>query len=242
MRRLQESCADELSFLSEIEADEVDLVVDDEENAELRYLPCYSGRHTGDGDDVEDDVQADASDSHSGLRYLHRMATNLKGFHEMLGLKQLGFKIVDIERGIEMYETSEMSNRDLKRYGLKESSYDLYKGKLKVAGKKALYIHDDAVQSITGGAAVNYIDMWRSGGAVEKQIKLAKSEELAAARRHLEQSLSIRKRQSHGKAPDMSHKAMIDGLLHCIATISRVANELEDDMNKKLDNKKNKVG
>jgi len=65
VKRIQESCAGDLSFLSENQADEVDPIHDEEGSAEARFRPCYSG--DGVGHDVQVDVQADAGGMHRAL-------------------------------------------------------------------------------------------------------------------------------------------------------------------------------
>jgi len=225
VKRLQESCADDLSFLSENQADEVDPVDDEEESAEVRFRSCYSGDSVV--EDVQDDEQGDADNQQ---KRVDRMANNVKGFHEIRGLKELGFhRLLEIERGIEMYERSGLSTRELREYGLEESAWDLYKGNMRVAGKKMLFISDRAVTSISEGAAHSYLDLWRIDGVVEEKIEHAKPAALASAKWHFEESLSVRKRQSHGRAPNRSHQAMIDGLSRCIQKIITVSNRLEDE-------------
>ena len=106
VKRMHASSCDDLSFLSENQADEVDIFVDDEENAQVRYLPCYSGNRAK--DEIEEEVDPQ--------NRVDRMANNPKGFYEIRGLKALGFGLAYIERGVKMYENSEISSRDLKRY------------------------------------------------------------------------------------------------------------------------------
>ena len=68
------------------------------------------------------------------------MANNAKGRSEM-SFKALGFTLVysgkDIEHGIEMYEKGGLDGKSVKEYGLEESDKDLWRGRTKVAGKKA---------------------------------------------------------------------------------------------------------
>jgi hypothetical protein len=227
VKRIQESCAGDLSFLSKNQADEVDPIRDEEGSAEARFRPCYSG--DGVGHDVQVDVQADAGDQQ---KRVDRMANNVKGGHELQGLKELGFNVAQIQKSVEAYQSASGVNsvnmKWLAKCGLEESALDLYEGKTKVAGKKMLFIKDQKVHSFTNGEACNYLDLWRKDGAVENKIERSSSEALTRAKWSFEQSLSVRKSQSRNQASNASHQAMIDGLTRCIDKIITVTNKAGD--------------
>ena len=171
-------------------------------------------------------MQADAGDQQ---KRVDRMANNVKGFHELQGLKELGFNVAHIQKGVEAYQNASGVNsvnmKWLAKCGLEESALDLYEGKTKVAGKKMLFIKDQKVLSFTNGEACNYLDLWRKDGAVENKIEHSSSEALTRAKWSFEQSLSVRKSQCRGQASDASHQAMIDGLTRCIDKIITVTNK-----------------
>jgi hypothetical protein len=74
------------------------------------------------------------------------------------GHKTLGFMLVfrgkKIEHGIELYKEGGLDRKSVKEYWLEESDKDLWRGHTKVAGKKLLYIHKEALRKVfvyTGG-------------------------------------------------------------------------------------------
>jgi hypothetical protein len=70
----------------------------------------------------------------------------------MKGLKAFGFTLVyngkNIEHGIVVYEKGELNRKSVKEYGLEESEKDLWPERTKVAGKKLLYIHKEALRQV----------------------------------------------------------------------------------------------
>ena len=92
-----------------------------------------------------------------------------------------------------------------------------------MTGKKLLRIHDQALQSIFGQSAHDYVDLWKENGEIEKKIDLAKSTKIATAKRHFEHLLNLckiyRLRQSQGRVLDKLHQAMMDGLARLYVAI-----------------------
>jgi hypothetical protein len=134
------------------------------------------------------------------------MANNAKGRSEMKGFKALGFTLVfngkDIEHGIELYEKGGLDRKSVKDYGLEESDKDLWRGRTKVAGKKLLYIHNEALWQVFGDTSIHsYQDLWKVGGVVERAARRADSIARSLALQHLRESLSVRK----GQAQESGH-------------------------------------
>jgi hypothetical protein len=160
-----------------------------------------------------------------------RMANNAKGRTEMKGFKQLGFTLEfngkDIERGVELYEKSGLDRKSVKEYGLQESDKDLWRGRTKVAGKKLLYIHKEALRQVFGDASIHsYQDLWKVGGVVERSARRADNIARSSALQHLRESLSIRKGQAQESwHADTGHQQMRDEMEECIGRIEMMVRE-----------------
>jgi len=146
------------------------------------------------------------------------MVNNVKGRFELKGFRALGVVLEfcgnDVEEGIRLYEASTINGNDVKKYGLEESDYDLWRGSTKVAGKKLLRIHTAALQHMFGDVSISgYASLWKVGGAVDKKAELADSIAHESAVTHFRDSLNVRQRQGGG---DGGHQQMLDDMLHCI--------------------------
>jgi hypothetical protein len=105
----------------------------------------------------------------------HQPARVLPGFHITLGFT-LVFNGKGIEHGIELYEKGGLDRKSVKEYGLEESEKDLWRGRTKVAGKKLLYIHKEALRKVFGDTSIHsYQNLWKVGGVVERAARRADS-------------------------------------------------------------------
>ena len=158
------------------------------------------------------------------------MANNPKGRAELQGFRELGFSLVyngnDIERGIALYESSEIDGKRVLEYGLEESRYDLWRGHTKVAGKMLLMIHRAALREVFDDASIcSYQDLWKVGGAVEKGARRASSTSRKLAVHHFRTSLNIRTGQAKSGHADLGHQQMGDEMQECIGRIERMDNK-----------------
>ena len=159
------------------------------------------------------------------------MANNAKGRSEMKGFKALGFTLVfngkDIEHGIELYEKGGLDRKSVKEYGLEESDKDLWRGRTKLAGKKLLYIHKEALRKVFGDTSIHsYQDLWKVGGVVERAARRADSIARSSALQHLRESLSVRKGQAQESGhADTGHQQMRDEMEECIGRIEMMVRE-----------------
>jgi hypothetical protein len=181
-------------------------------------------------DDDEEETEAGARDG-DGENEACRMVNNAKGRSEMKGFKALGFTLVfngkDIERGIELYDKGGLDGKSVKEYGLEESDKDLWRGRTKVAGKKLLYIHKEALRQVFGDTSIHsYQDLWKVGGVVERAARQADSIARSSALQHLRESLSVRKghAQESGHA-DTGHQHMSDEMEECMGRIEMMVRE-----------------
>ena len=156
------------------------------------------------------------------------MANNKKGSFEMKGFRALGFTLAfrgnDIEKGIEMYERFELDGRGVWKYGLEEDWRDLWRGHTKIAGRKLLKIHTEALREMFGVS--HYQQLWRAGGVVERRARAASSTDRAVAVQHFRDSLSVRQGQAKGHgAPDAGHQMMGEEMAGCIERIEAMVRE-----------------
>lgn len=150
------------------------------------------------------------------------MANNKKGSFEIKGFRALGFTLAfrgnDIEKGVEMYERFELDGRGVWKYGLEEDWRDLWRGHTKIAGRKLLKIHAEALREVFGVS--HYQQLWRADGVVERRARAASSTDRAVAVQHFRDSLSVRKGQAKGHgAPDAGHQMMGEEMAGCIERI-----------------------
>ena len=149
-----------------------------------------------------------------------RMANNPKGQYEMKAFKALGivlqFNGLNIEEGIRDYEADRLqgmtATKFVRKYGLMQSRFDLWRGPNKVAGKKLLMIRDDALRHIFGDASIHrYQDLWRVDGALDLRARAASPAARQQAMAAFQESLAIRTEQARrrGGAPDAGHQDMI---------------------------------
>jgi len=154
-----------------------------------------------------------------------------KGRFERKVFKALGFTLVfngkDIEHGVELYEKGGLDRKSVKEYGLEESDKDLWRGRTKVAGKKLLYIHKEALRKVFGDTSIHsYQDLWKVGGVVERAARRADSIARSSALQHLRESLSVRKGQAQESGhADTGHQQMRDEMEECIARIKMMVRE-----------------
>jgi hypothetical protein len=181
-------------------------------------------------DDDEEETEAGARDG-DGDTEACRMANIAKGRSEMKGFKALGFTLVfngkDIEHGIELYEKGGLDRKSVKEYGLEESDKDLWRGRTKVAGKKLLYIHKEALRQVFGDTSIyRYQDLWKVGGVVERAARRADSIARSSALQHLRESLSVRKGQAQESGhADTGHQQMRDEMEECTGRIEMMVRE-----------------
>jgi hypothetical protein len=180
--------------------------------------------------DDEEETEAGAKDG-DGDTEACRMANNAKGRSEMKGFKALGFTLrynsKDIEHGIEMYEKGGLDGKSVREYGLEESEKDLWRGRTKVAGKKLLYIHKEALRQVFGDTSIySYQDLWKVGGVVERAARRADSIARSSALEYLRESLSVRKGQAQESGhADTGHQQMSDEMEECIGRIEGMVRE-----------------
>ena len=138
----------------------------------------------------------------------------------------LQFNGNDIQQGMNGYQASQLHGKGLKeyvkKYGLMQSGCDLRVGGAKVTGKKLLMIRVEALRVVFRDPSIfKYHDIWRVGGAVDKQARLADSSARALALQHFRASLAIRTGQAARYGPlDVGHQQMIDEMEHCIRRIA----------------------
>ena len=103
----------------------------------------------------------------------------------------------------------------MRDYGLQESRIDLWRGCVKVSGKKLLKMNNDALQKVFGDPSLSsYNDLWKVGGVIDRAARRADNIARDTAARHFEDSLHIRKGQAHGAhgGADKGHQDMLDDL------------------------------
>jgi len=129
------------------------------------------------------------------------MVSNPQGQAELKGFESLEFVLEfngnSIRQGIDGYRTSQLCGKGLKdyvkKYGLVQTGCDLWIRGIKIAGKKFLMIKIEALRVVFFDPSISkYHDIWRVGGAVDKQAQLADSSLRADALHHLCDSLAIR--------------------------------------------------
>ena len=126
-----------------------------------------------------------------------------------------------------MYEKGGLDGKSVREYGLEESEKDLWRGRTKVAGKKLLYIHKEALRQEFGDTSIyRYQDLWKVGGAVERAARRADSIARFSALQYLRESLSIRKGQAQESGhADTGHQQINDEMEECIGRIEGMVRE-----------------
>ena len=152
------------------------------------------------------------------------MANNTKGRAEMRGFRELGLSLTyngnDIEHAITVYENSALDRMQIQQHGLQESQVDLWRGQTKIAGKKLLMIHTEALQHIFGDKTItSYPDLWRQDGAVERRARQASPTSRLNALVYFRESLDVRVGQAAGARGDAGHQHMVSQMRQCIKRI-----------------------
>jgi hypothetical protein len=163
---------------------------------------------------------------------ISRMVNNDKGRAEFKGFRALGFRLTyyrnDIERGIEMYESSALDGKDLAKYGLVESGCDLWRGAARVAGKKLLMMHVEALRHVFEDESISrYQDLWKENGVIDRRAREVDKAAREAAVGHFNGSLQVRARQlaKHPGGADAGHQQMRDEMGKCIRRIEALVRE-----------------
>ena len=108
----------------------------------------------------------------------------------------------------------------LQEHGLLESHFDLRRGQTKIAGKKLLMIHTEALQHIFGDRTItSYPDLWREDGAVERRARQASRTSRLNALVYFRESLDVRVGQGAGGRGDAGHQHMVLQMRQCIKRI-----------------------
>ena len=152
------------------------------------------------------------------------MANNTKGRAEMRGFRELGISLTyngnDIEHAITLYENSALDRMQIQQHGLQESHVDLWRGQTKIAGKKLLMIHTEALQHIFGDKTItSYPDLWREDGAVERRARQASPTSRLNALVYFRESLDVRVGQGARAGADAGHQHMVSQMRECIKRI-----------------------
>ncbi len=110
---------------------------------------------------------------------------------------------------------------------MEESDKDLWRGRIKVAGKKLLYIHNEALRKVLGDTSIrSYQDLWKVGGVVERAARRADSIARSSTLQPLSESLSVRKGQAQESGhADTGHQQTIDEMEECIGRIEMMVRE-----------------
>ena len=153
-----------------------------------------------------------------------RMANNPKGQSELRGFKELGFDLKyngkDILQGIKDYRFDKLDGRGVRSCGLEESALDLWEAKNKIAGKKLLMLHREALQQVFGPFTVKYEDIWMPNGPLDQKARTAEATARRDAVAAFHESLRIRRKQADRRdAPDRAHQRMINMMENCISRI-----------------------
>jgi hypothetical protein len=181
-------------------------------------------------DDDEEETEAKGRVGDGGTEAC-RSVNNDKGRFERKCFKALGFTLVfngnDIERGVELYEKGGLDRKSVKEYGLEESDRDLWRGNIKVAGKKLLYFRREALRKVFCDTSIHsYQDLWKVGGVVERAARRADSIARSSALQHLWESLSVRQGQAQESGhADTGHQQMSAEMEECIGRIKMMVGE-----------------
>jgi hypothetical protein len=215
----------------------------DEFEVDVRGDDADSMQGVGGGDDASHHDQGrcaraeecrgdgESGDADAGHK-ISRMVNNDKGRAELKGFRALGFRLTyyrnDVERGIEMYESSALEGKDLGKYGLVESGCDLWRGAARVAGKKLLMMHAEALRHVFEDESISrYQDLWKENGAIDRRARAVDEAAREAAVGHFSESLQVRARQlaKHPGGADAGHQQMRDEMGKCIRRIEALVRE-----------------
>ena len=133
----------------------------------------------------------------------------------------------EIERAIEMYESSALDGQDLRRYRLVESNYGLKRGAARMAGKKLLMMQAEALRHIFDDESISrYQDLWKENGVIDRQSREVDHTAREAAVGHFNRSLQVRARQAQRSVcADAGHQQMHDEMDKCIRRIEALVHE-----------------